>query len=44
MVGNIIELFAIDDYVMATEHIEALVKDIQRDYNDWRESHKIYEI
>lgn len=32
-------LIAKDDYVIATGQIEALVKDIQSDYNDWRESH-----
>lgn len=32
------------DHVTTTEYIETLVKDIQSDYNNWREQHKKYEI
>ena len=33
-------LISFDDYARTTCHIENLVKDIQSDYNNWREQHK----
>ena len=36
-------LIGFDDYFTTTWYIETLVKDIQSDYNNWREQHKKYE-
>ena len=36
-------LISFDDYFMETWLIENMVKDIQSDYNNWREQHKKYE-